>query len=52
MTNPLSTPFRAIFSPKSPTMTPGNGKSVAVFLTGTTKACRPWFVASGVIKFA
>ncbi len=34
---PLSTPLNPIFSPMSPTKTPGSGNNVLGFLMGTTK---------------
>lgn len=49
---PLSIPFKPIFSPISPTLTPGHGNRVSVSLILTTKECKEWFFPSGVINCA
>lgn len=49
-THPLSIPLTPIFSPMSPTISPGYVSRVAWSLMGTTNPWRPWFVPSGVIS--
>uniref|UniRef100_A0A2M4B4Z4 Putative secreted protein n=1 Tax=Anopheles triannulatus TaxID=58253 RepID=A0A2M4B4Z4_9DIPT len=52
ITNPLSTPCRPAFAPRSPTVTPGYALSVAGSRTGTTNAFNPWCCPSAVYSWA
>lgn len=49
-TYPLSMPLTPIFSPMSPTISPGFVSIVSGLRIGTRKPCKPWLVPSGVIS--
>jgi hypothetical protein len=44
--NPLSFTLKPNFGPISPTVIPGRGLNVSIFLIGTIKVCIPWVFPS------
>lgn len=52
ITKPLSSAFKPIFSPKSPTVTPANGCRVFRSRIGTKNAFNPWCWPSAVYNWA